>query len=91
MAAIGCCSFTGGVKAFADGSLMGFRSASALFHEVLTAIFSKTLGPNIEEQVWDYRTCLAHRLSWREDSHVARTTYYRLLAFHLWIMHSYCV
>jgi hypothetical protein len=22
---------------------------------------------------------------------VARTTYYRLLAVHLWIMHSYCV
>ncbi len=91
LADIGCCSFLGGVKAFADGSLMGFRSASALFHEVLTAIFSKTLGPNIEEQVWDYRTCLADRLAWREDSHVARTTYYRLLAVHLWIMHSYCV
>ncbi len=90
MAAIGCCYFIGGVKAFADGSLMGFRSASALFHEVLTAIFSKTLGPNIE-QVWDYRTCLADRLSWREDSHVTRTTYYRLLAFDLWIMHSYYV
>jgi len=47
-------------RLFADGSLMGFRSASALFHEVLTAIFSKTLGPNIE-QVWDYRTCLADK------------------------------
>jgi hypothetical protein len=31
-------------RLFADGSLMGFRSASALFHEVLNCYFQQNSG-----------------------------------------------